>query len=116
MKVSQLCEEKEGIQAEMEAMRRLMQSFKGAAENAERKIQEYSLRESIAVRERDELKILMEKRIARISKQYVEFIARQDKQQKVYREFVIYEIENNDQIVEGLQSIIKKKAKEIEQL
>ena len=38
MKVSQLCEEKEGIQAEMEAMRRLMQTFKSAAENAERKI------------------------------------------------------------------------------
>ena len=45
----------------MEAMRRLMQTFKNTAENAERKIQEYSLRESIAVRERDEIKTLLEK-------------------------------------------------------
>ena len=34
----------------------------------------------------------------------------------MYREFVIYEIENNDQIVEALQEIIKKKSKEIESL
>jgi hypothetical protein len=74
-----LCTEKEGIQAEMEAMRRLMQTFKNTAENAERKIQEYSLRESIAVRERDEIKTLLEKRIVRISKQYVDFIAKQEK-------------------------------------
>ena len=95
----------------MEAMRRLMQTFKTTAENAERKIQEYQVRESIAVRERDELKVLMEKRIARMSKSYVDFIAKQDKQQKIYREYVIYEIENNDQIVEGLQNIIKQKTK-----
>lgn len=77
-------------------MRRLMNTFKTTSENAERKIQEYAVRESIAVRERDELKILMERKITRLSKQYSEFIAQQDKQNKIYKEFVTYEIENND--------------------
>jgi hypothetical protein len=38
MKIAQLYTENDGIQAEMEAMRRLMQTFKSTAENAERKI------------------------------------------------------------------------------
>lgn len=96
MKVSLLATEKEGIQAEMEAMRRLMQTFKAAAEIAERKIQEYSLRESIAVRERDDIKVTLEKKIVKLSKQYVDFIAKQEKRQNIYRDFVLYEIENND--------------------
>jgi hypothetical protein len=52
----------------MEALKRLMSTFKDTAENAERRIQEYSLRESIAIRERDEVKTLLERKILRLSK------------------------------------------------
>lgn len=88
MKISQLHHDKEGIQAEMEALKRLMSTFKDTAENAERRIQEYSLRESIAIRERDEIKTLLERKILRLSKQYVELFAKQNKETLIYKEFV----------------------------
>lgn len=51
MQVNELCREKEGLMAEMDAMRRLLNEIKASAENAQNRIQEYVIKESIAIEE-----------------------------------------------------------------
>lgn len=49
MRVNELCREKEGLMAEMDALRRLLNEIKASAEYAQNKIQEYVIKESIAL-------------------------------------------------------------------
>lgn len=49
MQVNELLREKEGIIAESDGMKRLLNTFKVASEVAERKIKELEIRESVAV-------------------------------------------------------------------
>ena len=51
MQVNELARDKEGLMAEMDALRRLLNEIKASAEHAQNKIQEYVIKENIAIEE-----------------------------------------------------------------
>lgn len=61
--LNRMSEEKEGMLAELEALRKLMAEFKKNSEDAARRIREYELREQIALNENQTIRDLYKKRV-----------------------------------------------------
>lgn len=74
VKVNQLYFDIQGLQGELDATRSLVQDLKAQTIVTERKIQELIVREKIAIEEKQDVINKYDRRIATISKDYVEFI------------------------------------------
>ena len=97
-----MSEEKEGMLAELEALRKLMAEFKKNSEDAARRIREYELREQIALNENQTIRDLYKKRVERISQDYIKFIEKREAEFKRFQAYVAYEIDTNECCNEGL--------------
>lgn len=102
--------------AEMDSMRRLLNEIKASAEHAQNKIQEYVIKESIAIEDMKVQKVAFQKKIKQMSANYIEIIKSRDEVFKQYREFVLFEIETHENVREKLEGLIKLKQSQIEEL
>ena len=107
MHVNEMLREKEAILAESDGMKRLLNTFKVAGEVAERKIKELTIKESIAVEERNTQREYFKKRIRKISGDYIEAYRLKTVEFEKYKEFIMVEVEVHEQVREGLEVIIK---------
>ena len=100
--LNRMSEEKEGMLAELEALRKLMAEFKKNSEDAARRIREYELREQIALNENQTIRDLYKKRVERISQDYIKFIEKRENEFQRFQAYVAYEIDTNECCNEGL--------------
>jgi tRNA 2-selenouridine synthase SelU len=100
--LNRMSEEKEGMLAELEALRKLMAEFKKNSEDAARRIREYELREQIALNENQTIRDLYKKRVERISQDYIKFIEKREAEFQRFQAYVAYEIDTNVCCNEGL--------------
>ena len=64
--------DKEAVQTELESNQRLLNTFKQASERSARKIKELEIKEAIVQQERVTLKNEADRKVQKISKEYVE--------------------------------------------
>jgi tRNA 2-selenouridine synthase SelU len=100
--LNRMSEEKEGMLAELEALRKLMAEFKKNSEDAARRIREYELREQIALNENQTIRDLYKKRVERISQDYIKFIEKREAEFQRFQAYAAYEIDTNVCCNEGL--------------
>ena len=100
----------------LESNQNQMDTFKRASERSDRKIKELEIKEAIVQEERVTLQLQADRKVQKISKEYIELYKNLDKQFNKYKEFIVFELESHEQIKEGLEKIIKKKEDEIDEL
>ena len=107
MHINELIREKEAIVAESSAMKAMLNDFKIGSEIAERRIRQLEAKEAIAVEEREKNKVFFKNKIKRISQDYIEHYKNYCTEIRKYKEFVMFEIETNENVFEKLQQVIK---------
>lgn len=66
--------------------------------------------------ERTTLKKEAERKVQKISKDYVELYKQLAKQFEKYKEFIVFELDSHEMIREGLEKVIKKREDDIDEL
>lgn len=116
VKVNQLYFDIQGLQGELDATRSLVQDLKAQTIVTERKIQELIVREKIAIEEKQDVINKYDRRIATISKDYVEFIRVQAQKFQTYKELISYEVQAHEQAKDSLEKVFKQKQREVDGL
>ena len=115
-KINDILMDKEAVQTELESNQRLLNTFKQASERSARKIKELEIRDAIVAQERVTLVLEADRRVQKISKEYVELYKTLAKQFEKYKEFIIFELESHDMIRESLEKVIRGKEDYIDEL
>ena len=115
-RINDILMDKEAVQTELDSNQRLLNTFKKASESSARKIKELEIKEAIVQEERTTLKKEAERKVQKISKDYVELYKQLAKQFEKYKEFIIFELDSHEMIREGLEKVIKKKEDDIDDL
>lgn len=115
-KINDILLNKDAVESELETNQKLLDDFKKASKRSAAKITELEIKEAIVQEERVTLKKEAERRVAKISKEYVEIYKALSKQYDKYKEFAIFELESHEMIREGLEKVIRKKEDEIDEL
>ena len=115
-RINDLMNEKEAISMELESNRRLLNTFKQASEKSARKIKELEIKEGIVAEERITLVKEAERKVKKLSTDYIELYKQLGKDFDKYKEFIVFELESHENIRTGLEKVISKKEDEIEQL
>ena len=108
--------EKEAIAMELESNRRLLNTFKQASEKSARKIKELEIKEAIVAEERITLVKEADRKVKKLSSEYIELYKQLGSQFDKYKEFIVFELESHENIRTGLEKVISKKEDEIDQL
>ena len=116
VKINQLYFDIQGLQGELFATRSLVQDLKAQTIVTERKIQELIVREKIAIEEKQDVINKYNRRIATISKDYVEFIKVQAQKLQTYKELISYEVQAHEQARDSLEKVVKQKQREVDGL
>lgn len=116
MHINELNNEKDLIFMELESNRRLLNTFKQASEKSARKIKELEIRESIAEEEGVKLKKEAERKVKKLSADYVELYKVLAKKFNKLAQYVNFEIETHENIKTCIDKVVSKKEGEIEQL
>ena len=98
----------------LESNQRLMNTLKQASDRSARKIKELEIQSAIVQEERVTLKLEADRKVQKISKEYVELYKNLAKQFDKYKEFIIYELESHEMIREGLEKVIQRKEDDID--
>ena len=115
-KINDLLNESERISMELETNQRLIKTFEQASEKSARKIKELEIKEAIVAEERTTLKKEAERKVKKLSIEYIELYKDLGKQFDKYKEFIVFELESHENIRTGLEKVISKKEDEIDQL
>ena len=101
---------------ELESNRRLLKTFEQASEKSARKIKELEIKEAMVKEERVTIVKDAERKVKKLSLEYIELYKELGKQFEKYKEFIVFELESHENIRTGLEKVISKKEDEIEQL
>ena len=114
--INDLLNEKEAISMELESNRRLLKTFEQASEKSARKIKELEIKEAIVNEMKNTLVKEADRKVKKLSVEYVELYKELGKQFDKYKEFIVFELESHENIRTGLEKVISKKEDEIDQL
>jgi len=102
-RINDILMDKEAMQTELESNQSLLKDLKQAQERSTRKIQELEIKEQIVIEERKTLKKEAERKVSKISKEYVQLYKTQAEQFSKYKEYASFEFESHEMIREGLE-------------
>lgn len=115
-KINDILIANEAVQVVLESNQRLMNTLKQASDRSARKIKELEIESAIVREERITLKLEAERRVQKISKEYIELYKQLARQFEKYKEFIIFELESHEMIREGLEKVIRQKEDYIDDL
>ena len=115
-KINDVLMDKDAVQTELDSNQRMLNTFKMASEKSARKIIELELRENIVQEERITLMKDAERKVNRMSKEYIALYKQLSEQFAKYKEFIIFELESHEMIREGLEKVIRGKEGDIDEL
>jgi len=106
--------DKDAVQTELDSNQRMLNTFKMASEKSARKIIELELRENIVQEERITLMKEAERKVQKMSREYIQLYKQLSEQFAKYKEFIIFELESHEMIREGLEKVIRGKEDDID--
>ena len=115
-KINDILMDTEAVRTELESNQRLLKGFKQDSERSDRKIKELEIKEAIVQEERVTLKLEADRKVQKISKEYVDLYKTLAKQFEKYKEFILFEMESHEMIREGMEKVISKKGDSIDDL
>ena len=115
-KINDILMDTEAVKMELESNQRLLKGFKQDSERSDRKIKELEIKEAIVQEERVTLKLEADRKVQKISKEYVDLYKTLAKQFEKYKEFIMFEMESHEMIREGMEKVISKKEDSIDDL
>ena len=115
-RINDVLMDKEAVETELQSNVRLLNKFKTASESSARKIKELEIKEQIVQQERITLKLEADRKVQKISKEYVEIYKQLAQQFQKYKDFIVFELESHEMVKENLEKVIQKKEDYIDDL
>ena len=105
-RINDVLMDKEAVETELQSNVRLLNKFKTASESSARKIKELEIKEQIVQQERITLKLEADRKVQKISKEYVEIYKQLAQQFQKYKDFIVFELESHEMVKENLEKVI----------